>query len=137
MSNSPDFCSNSAKFQPNSSKFLSNSAKFSSNSEFRRVSRRNRRKNPQKKTLSILSNVKNLKNCSKKIQISTIPLLSIENWPKKACLSYVLPKQHEGLKTRGYYFCATEFSPGTFKAAKNPTYTASLRLGERVLMSVF
>ena len=47
--NWPNFCSNSAKFQPNSSKFLSNSAKFSSNSEFRRVSRRNRRKNPQKK----------------------------------------------------------------------------------------
>ena len=47
--NWPDFCSNSAKFQPNSSKFLSNSAKFLSNSEFRRVSRRNRRKNPQKK----------------------------------------------------------------------------------------
>ena len=47
--NWPDFCSNSVKFQPNSSKFLSNSAKFLSNSEFRRVSRRNRRKNPQKK----------------------------------------------------------------------------------------
>ena len=60
----------------------------------------------------------------KKIQVSTIPLWSI-------------PKQHEGLKTRRYYFCATVFSPGTLKPAKNPTYTASLRLGERVLVSVF
>ena len=56
--NWPDFCSNSAKFQPNSSKFLSNSAKFLSNSEFRRVSRRNRRKNPQKKHCTYVCSIR-------------------------------------------------------------------------------